>query len=272
MSVARVNEMIADACLRTTSEAEFTTDLRAFLESHHIEPEDVEAILEAPPRLAVYRRLVRNNLVEVVRRMMPRARARMNDASERAFDASLDAFLDEVAPRTHYLRDVPSEFLAWATPRWRARPELPEWLRELAMHELVHFEVAASPVARGPASRDPGEVELDRPLVFAEAKRLVHYAHAVHALPGEVDDRSAPPARSVSLLVYRDLEHTVRFLELTPLASAILARLFAGEPLGEALAPACAGLGIALDEAILADTARLLADLGERRVLLGSAV
>jgi hypothetical protein len=269
MSVERVHEMIADACLRTTSETEFTTDLRAFLESHRLDAEDIEAILAAPPRLAVYRRLVRNNLVEVVRRMMPRARARMNDAHERCFDASIDAFLDEAAPRTHYLRDVPIEFLAWAVPRWRARGDLPAWLPDLASHELVHFEVSAGPTPRDGAPKEPGEVALDRPLAFAEAKRLVHYQHAVHALPGEIGDRSEPEARAVSLLVYRDAAHHVRFLELTPLASAILSRLFAGEPLGRALAPACATVGAALDEAVLADTARLLADLGERGVLLG---
>ena len=277
MSDARMNEMIADACLRTASEAEFTADLRAFLESHHVDPEDVEAILAAPPRLAVYRRLIRNNLVEVVRRMLPRTRARMNAARAGAFDATVDAFLEEAAPRTHYLRDVPRELLAWAIPRWRSRAELPPGLGDIAAHELVHFEVAAAP-ARGDREAntasgvpEPGDVALDRPLAFAEAKRLVRYAHAVHELPGEVDDRTTPPARDVSLLVYRDADHHVRFLELTPLASAILERLFDGEALGQAIAPACAALGVALDAAILADTARLLADLGERGVLLGAA-
>jgi hypothetical protein len=73
-------------------------------------------------------------------------------------------------------------------------------------------------------------------------------------------------ARPVSILIYRDPEHRSRFLELTPLAAAILERLFAGETLGQALTNACASL----DEEVLAGTARLLADLGERGVLLGA--
>jgi hypothetical protein len=43
-----------------------------------------------------------------------------------------------------------------------------------------------------------------------------------------------------------------------------------GEPLGAALAPACAAIGAPLTDAVLTDTARLLADLGERGVLLGA--
>ena len=61
-------------------------------------------------------------------RMLPRTRARLNAACDGRFDADFGRFLDEVGPRTHYLRDVPAEFLAWARPRWRAdraRPRLP---------------------------------------------------------------------------------------------------------------------------------------------------
>ena len=54
--------MIAAACLGAAAEAEFTTDLRGFLESHGVHEQDIAAILAAPPRLALYRRLVRNNL------------------------------------------------------------------------------------------------------------------------------------------------------------------------------------------------------------------
>jgi hypothetical protein len=269
---AKLHEMIADACLRAGAEAEVQSDLRGFLAKHGLDAEDVAAIMAAPPRLALYRRLIRNNLTGVTFKMMPRTRERLNalaaDGTDGAFDASFDAFLDEAAPRTHYLRDVPGEFLAWVTPRWRERRDLPPYAADLAAHELVEFAIAAAPA---PASPPPlTDVALDRALVFADAKRLVRYAYAVHLLPSDPDDRTAPEERPTSLLVYRDEEHTVRFLELTPLAAAILERLFAGDALGAALGPACAAIGVPLTDAVLADTARLLADLGERGVLLGA--
>jgi hypothetical protein len=264
---AEIQSMIADACLSARSEEEFTRDLRGYLERRGLPREDVEAIVAAPPRLALYRRLVRNNVLGVTERMMPRTRARLNDVGG-AFDASFAEFLQERAPRTHYLRDVPAEFLAWAAPRWRAREELPAFAADLAAHELVEFEICAAPV---PAEPPPlADVALDRPLVFTEAKRVMRYAWAVHLLPAGEEDRSAPDPRAVTLLVYRDDAHAARFLELSPLAGAIVEHLAAGEPLGAALGAACAALGFTLDDAILADTARLLADLGERGVLLGA--
>jgi hypothetical protein len=266
---AEIQRMIADACLSAGSEEEFTKDLRGYLERHGVPTDDVEAIVAAPPRLALYRRLVRNNVVGVTHRMMPRTIARLNDVGG-AFDASFAEFLEERAPRTHYLRDVPAEFLAWARPRWRARADLPPFAADLAAHELVEFEICAAPAAADPPPL--AEVALDRALVFSDAKRVMRYAHAVHLLPAGEEDRSVPDARPVTLLVYRDDAHAARFLELSPLAGAIVEHLVAGEPMGAAVGAACAALEHTLDDAILADTARLLADLGERGVLLGAKV
>src|ERR1019366_8617498 len=162
--------------------------------------DDIEAILAAPPRLGVYRSLVRNGLSSVVLRMLPRTRARMHAACEGRFDADLASFVDQVGPRTHYLRDVPAEFLAWADPRWRADARVPAYLPDLAAYELAHFAVAAS----APAAPTPQlvEVALARPLAFLESTRLLQHAWAVHELS---DDLGVDPSRrDVHLLAYRD--------------------------------------------------------------------
>jgi uncharacterized protein len=253
MSDARIQKLIADACLRGTDD---------------VSEEDLRLLAAARERLALYRRLVRNNLLGVTSKMMPRTRARVNDLSRDAFDASFDAFLAEVAPRTHYLRDVPAEFLAWVTPRWAEDPAVPRYVPDLAAYELVHFQIAAAPpLSRADAVDD---LALERRLVFCPARRLVRYAHAVHALPEEVSDRSEPAARDVALVAYRDAENTVRFLELTPLAASIVERLFEGAALGEAVAEACRAAGTAMSPDVLASTARMLADWGERGLLLGA--
>jgi len=267
MSEDHIQRMIASACFAAGAEEEFNRDLEGFLRRHGLPEEDVAAICASPPRLALYRRLIRNNVVGVTQRMMPRARARLN-AGDGLFDRTFDAFLDARGPRTHYLRDVPAEFLAWATPRWQSDPATPAYIADLAAHELVEFEICAMPTA--PAPPPLSDIALDRSLVFADARRVMRYAHAVHLLPAEEDDRSIPEPGETTLLVYRDSAHVARFLELSPLAAEILERLFAGEPLGEAVARACAASGHSLTDAILADTARLLADLGDRGVLLGA--
>jgi hypothetical protein len=262
-----LERVIADACLGVRAGDAIARDLRGFLEERDVAADDVDAIVAAPHRLAVYRSLVRNGLEGVVVRMLPRTRARLNAACAGRFDADLAAFLEEVAPRTHYLRDVPGELFEWAQPRWAADALVPRYLPDLAAHELACFAVAASEAR--PRGSPPGEVALDRALLFDDSARLMRYAWAVHELPADETATEVPTRRAVRLLAYRDAAHVVRWLELSPLAAAIVDRLLEGDPLAPAVGRACADHDTA-PAAVAADVARLLADLAERGLLLGA--
>jgi hypothetical protein len=267
---AALEHAIAEACLGEETGEVIARDLRGFLSSHGVAPEDIEAIMAAPQRLAVYRSLVRNGLTAVILKMLPRTRARMNAARPGRFDADMARFFSEVGPRTHYLRDVPREMLEWAEPIWKADPEVPGYLPDLAAHELACFAVAAAEGRDDAAGTEPTlEVTAERPMVFASAIRLMRYAWAVHELPVAEDATGEPPVRDVHLLAYRDAGHAVRWLELTPLAASIVGRLAAGESLGYAVEQACADHRTAPAD-VVTDVARLLAGLAERGVLLGA--
>jgi hypothetical protein len=138
---------------------------------------------------------------------------------------------------------------------------------DLAAYELAAFAVAASTSVR--AGGADAAVALDRPLAFADSVRVMHFAWAVHELAEPGDERTEPARRDVHLLAYRDADHVVRWLELTPLAAAVVRRLLAGEPLGDAVTAACAQHEV-VPAAVLPDVARLLADLGQRGVVVGA--
>jgi hypothetical protein len=191
--------------------------------------------------------------------------ARLGDV----FDEYFDRFLAERGPRTHYLRDVTRELLDFCEPLWTDDARVPAYMMDLARHENVQIEVGA--MQTRPQGTEPGELDLERPVRFVEATRLMRYGFAVHRLTESLDDRSGPAEEPTALLVYRNPEHEVRYLELTPLAAAILTRLLRGEPLGGAVTGACRDGGATLDASVLEGTARLLADLGERGALLGAA-
>jgi hypothetical protein len=267
MGDASLQRLIAEACLSREGAERCAADLQGFLDEHGVAPEDRRAIVEGRPRLGLYRRLVRNNLFGVVAQMTRRTRALLDDRAPGLFDDTFDAFLDEVGPRSHYLRDVPHELFAFAAPRWREDGRVP-WAADLAALELAAFAVAAAP--RVDREEPPGDLSVDAPVLFDEAVRRVRAEHAVHELPDDVDDRSEPTRRRTELLAYRDAAHEPRFLELTPLAAAVTDELLAGTPLGTAIGAACASVGQAMDADALATIARLLADYGERGVVLGS--
>jgi hypothetical protein len=238
----------------------FETDLRRYLADAGVPQEDVEAWTASPRRLGLYRRLLRHNVVNVIEAMLPRTKVRMDAVANGAFDAAIDAFLDESGPQTAHLRDVPREFLAFALPRLRTDARLPPWIGDHAELELVDFVVAVAP--RPPPPPPLADVSADRPLVFGEPKVLLRLGWSVH--------EEAVTERDVALLVYRDRDHRSRYLELTHAAALILERLFAGEALGPAMVAASEAGGFVLDESVLAGAARLLSDLGERGVLLGA--
>lgn len=260
MSSERLQHAFKRACFGV--EPKFDDDLRAFLAASGVTKDDIEAILAAPRRLGLYRRLIRHNIVGVIEAMLPKTQERMAKVAPGAFHATIDAWLDTDGPRTAHLRDVPSEFLAFASPRWKEDDRLPRWLSDHAELELVDFVIGVAP---RPAPPPPlADVSADLPLVFADPHKLVRLGWAVH------EDTDTPASRDVTILVYRDAEHRTRFLDLTPLAGLILERLLAGDALGPAMISACRTMGCALDQAVLEGAARLLADLGERGVLLGA--
>lgn len=225
---------------------------------------------ELPPgldgtRLALYRRLVHGALDECMVSILPRTAARLGDR----FWREVRLFYAERGPRTHYLRDVPTEFLAW----WAGRPEppadLPAYALDLARHEATSIEVGAA--LDGGGRPAVAALELGRPVVFQEATALRRYGYAVHRLPEDPEDRSEPEATPVALLAYRDAEHELRYLELSPVAAAILERLLGGATLQEAIVGGATAGGVPVDDALLQGTAALLGDLAERGALLGGA-
>jgi hypothetical protein len=230
---------------------------------HQVNDADSAALSQSFERLAVYRDLVRGNLREALGLAMPRSVARLGPL----FDEYFDRFLCEQGPRTHYLRDVTPELLAFCRPLWASDARVPGYLYELGRHESLHIEVSALPSL--PLGHVPAPLSLDLGVELSPALRLVHYDHAVHELPADEAHRSAPTQRAVSLLVYRSPEHEVRYLELTPLARGIVERLLAGDSLGTAVRAAAAAAGSALTEAVLAGAAKLLADLADRGVVRG---
>jgi hypothetical protein len=256
---------LADACFEVPG-AEIWKDLRGFVEKRGVARDDADAIASAPPRLAVYRSLVRNGLETIVGKVLARTRSRLNASRSGRFDADFARFLRAVGPRTHYLRDVPDELLAWALPQWRADPAVPAYVTDLAIHETTEFALASAPDDM-PGASSP--VAIDGPLRFARAARLVRHAWRVHELSEDPSASDLPAVGPVALLAYRDFEHAASWLELTPLAASIVEALMAERALGDAVEQACVEHRTTAS-AVATDAARLLADLSEHGIILGA--
>jgi len=255
---------LAELVLGPEVDVRSRSSLLAWLSARGVEAGDAAAIADNEiERLLVYRRLVRGTLREALRRAIPRSLARLGEH----FDVYFDRFLSVRGPQTHYLRDVTGELLAFMSEAVEGDGRVPPYWLDLARHEALHIEVAATPVRRSTA--EPGALDLDAGLAFSESVRLAHYEYAVHTLPEDVNDRQAPAREPTYILAYRDSDHDVRYLALTALAAAVLERLCAGQSLRQSLTAAAAEKAVMLDETTLDATATLLADLAERGVIVG---
>jgi uncharacterized protein (UPF0276 family) len=221
---------------------------------------EAQDLLAAAPRVAVYRELVRDAIVAAITRFLPRTQARRGSA----FSDDLSAWLAAGGPQSRLLRDLPGEFVAFISPRWHA--DAPPWLTELAEHELLEYRVAAAP-PRPLGVRRP--FTLDARIEFDASATLVRYTHAVHRLSDDPEDLRAPAPEPVVLLAYRDEDHSVRFLQLTPLAEAVVGSLLAGATIASAVSAGAAAESAPLDDERLARMSTLLADLAARKAILG---
>ncbi len=227
-------------------------------------PEAAARLAAVPPeRLLVYRHLIRRTLHDVLADFLPRVRSRRG---EELFAADADAWIAEHGPRSRLLRDLPGEFVAWIAPRWAVAPTIPPWLADLARHELLELEIAAAPAS---SAVPPRPFTLDARLAFDASARLVRHAFAVHELPDALGPDDVPRPGHTALLVYRDREHTVRFLQLSPLAEALVDALLQAATVEDAIRCAVATTGESLSDDTLARVSALLAELADRGALLG---
>lgn len=246
--------------------ADLARDKRAALAEAGASGRDLEALASLEDRrLLLYRKLVRRGVAAAVRQQIPRAAARLGAL----FDEVVTAFVDEDAgPRSHYLRDVAFELVAWASPRWANDARVPAWLVDLARHELSAFEVGCE---HRPKQEAGAALDLGARAVFDPSARLYRYAFAVHRLAEELDARDEPAHEPTALFAYRDADDDPRWLELSPFAAAVIERLLAGEPLRDAAIGGASAAAIPLDDAALASLASVLDDLVARGALLGGA-
>ena len=262
---APLEAAMAELCLGAEIDASDEQAVRQWLQRHGVAEADVQHVLEGSiERLFVYRNLVRGNLWEAMRASIPRTMARLGPVFEEYFDR----FLVEHGPRTHYLRDSITELLDFCAPLWKDDPRVPDYMTQLAEHE--HVQIVVGAMLSATENVEPEELDLDAGLRFIEAAKLMHYDWALHLLSESETDLTPPQKKATTLLVYRNPEHEVRYLALSPLAARILSETLEHKrTLREGITRACEAEGTALDAAVLAGTAELLADLAQRGALLG---
>jgi hypothetical protein len=200
-------------------------------------------------RMAVYEELFFNNVASLVGGAFPVLRGVLG--AER-WQRLLRAFFTEHQASTPYFLEISQEFIAWLQQGYRAEPDDPAFMLELAHYEWVELALDVSDAQLPQCGWSP----LAWPLAYRWPVQMIGVDH----------QPTQPPAEPTCLLVWRDRLDQVRFMQLAPFAYRLALHLQAGEPPGQALQALATEHGLAADQHYFTNARALLDDWQARDI------
>lgn len=165
-------------------------------------------------RLAIYRRLVYNNIEAFISGGFPVLRSLYADAD---WHQLVRSFIEEHSCHTPYFLEISQEFIQFLMHEVQRRAVDPPFMTELAHYEWVELALDVAE-AEPPPPHQPGDPLAAVPRLSPLAW-LLCYQYPVHRIGPAF--RPASPDQPTYLVVYRDRLEQVRFMEL----NAVTARL-----------------------------------------------
>jgi hypothetical protein len=224
-------------------------------------PEGIE-----PRRLKIYQDLVYNNIEGFISSGFPVLRSLYADAQ---WHDLVGDFIDCHRCHTPYFLEISQEFLRYLTQDREGNAADPPFLAELAHYEWV--ELALDVSEESIDSMGCLQLPLDEAVILSPLAWLLSYQFPVHKIgqsfqPGE-------PGEPTFLVVYRDREDEVRFMELNS-ATARLVELLRDNSNGTGkavLSQLARELNMPVD-VVLGFGGELLAELAEQSIIVSSTI
>lgn len=230
----------------------------------HARPGDVE-----DRRMAVYRELFYNNVEGFLSGGFPVLRSLYEEA---AWHGLVREFFSTHHCKTPYFLEISREFLEFLQARGSGRPGDPPFLLELAHYEWVEVALSVSEDEPDWETIDPdGDLLAGRP-VLSPLAWCLSYHYPVHRISRDTLPEG-PGQQPTHLLVYRDGQDAIGFMELNPATAHLLTRIQehpaqSGLALLEGMAT---GLPQFAPEAVVQGGAQTLLQLKAAKVILGTS-
>ena len=218
-------------------------------------------------RMGIYRELIYNNIESFIASGFPVLR---KIYSNELWHAMVRDFVSRHQSHTPYFLEISQEFLRYLQEERDVQQGDPAFLLELAHYEWVELALDVSPEELPPPS-DVNEQLLmkQRPVVSPLAWRL-SYQYPVHQL-GPQYQPEQPPEQPTFLVVYRNRQDKVRFMEANAVTVRLLQLLEDSEQLSgqAALEQIARELQHPQPEQVIANGLPLLVQLAELDIICG---
>jgi len=225
-------------------------------------PTDVE-----DRRMKIYRELFYNNVESFIANGFPVLRALTGDTE---WHAMVRDFFSRHSCHSPLFLDISREFLGYLEEERGERADDPPFLRELAHYEWVELALATAETDPAAIAADPqGDLLQGRP-VLSPLAWMCSYRFPVHRIGPQFQPHDAGEQPS-HLLVYRNSEDDVIFIELNPV-SARLFSLLENDPQCtglQALEQICGELAHPAPETVIAGGLQILEQWRQRGIVQG---
>ncbi len=225
---------------------------------HNPAPADVKE-----QRVAMYRELFFNNINNFLSSNFPVLHRLLDD--QQWFELVQDFFARHRC-KSPYFSEIPEEFLAYLQNE-RDNPDDLPFMLELAHYEWV--EMALSIAKEEPvANQQIADNLLEQHIRLSPLAWPLAYQYPVHKIaPGFLPAR--PPAQPTFLIVYRDLQDDVHFMEITPMTYRLLEIIQEHESLLTAtcLAQVATEMQHPNPDAVIAGGLKILKELAEKTII-----
>jgi hypothetical protein len=220
-------------------------------------------------RMAIYRELFFNNVASLLGRTFPVLHEILGPAR---WKVVMRDYFSRHQSHTPLFLEMPREFLQYLENERGEVDGDPPFMRELAHYEWVELALSID-------ERDPDLDTVDRAGDLLEGRPVLtplhwslSYRFPVHRLSPRFTP-TEPGAEPTRLLVYRDLDDEVGFIEINVVTARLL-ELLADECLASgraALEAIAAELNHPQPETVVRGGRQILEDLRNRQVILGTA-
>jgi len=169
-------------------------------------------------RMAIYRDLLFNNVNSFLEGSFPVTRSLYRDE---AWLKLARKFFAQHQSSTPYFLEIPQEFLTFLENEYQPTHEDPPWLQELAHYEWVEIALMVSDEETDLSEVDhSGDLLKGTPIVSQLAWSLT-YQWPVHQLSPDFRP-DEPPEQPTFLIVYRDSDDEVQFIEANPVTARLM--------------------------------------------------
>lgn len=215
-------------------------------------------------RMKIYRDLVYNNIETFISSGFPILRSVIADEP---WHEMIRDFVSHHQSHTPYFLEISQEFLRYLQEERKENTDDPGFMLELAHYEWVELALDVSPEEIPDRDTKADELLSSIPEVSPLAWRL-SYQYPVHRLGPEYQPQE-PPEQATFLVVYRNRENEVKFLESNAVTIHLL-QLFEDQGISarDALINISAQLGYDSPDVVLANGEGLIDQLYSLDILL----